>query len=227
VPPRRNHLDQPLQKIEQAIEERLARTFRARSRRRAAVRFVGWGVLVVYFLFALAVLFARYYALPRVGEYKDDLERHASRVLGQRITVGAIEAGWQGLRPELLLADVTVYDRDGRAALRLPAVEATVSDLGADRIAAVLFCFRSAPARDPAHRRVHGRIGCARDGGNRPMGAAQRDRSAMGAPPDDGARGALLALPVLNFTAVLPSAPLALRARPPAERPRRLMCAAS
>jgi uncharacterized protein (TIGR02099 family) len=120
-------LDQPLQKLEQAIEDTIAQAIPPRSKWRALVRFVAWGLLAVYFLFALAVLFTRYYALPRVGEYKGEIERYASRALGQRITVGAIEAGWQGLRPELLLADVTLYDRDGRAALRLPAVEATLS----------------------------------------------------------------------------------------------------
>jgi len=124
-------LDQPLQKLEQAIEETIAQAIPQRGRWRTVARVVGWALVVVYFLFALAVLFLRYYALPRVGEYKGDIERFASKALGQRIAVGTIEAGWQGLRPELLLADVTIYDRDGRAALTLPVVEATVSWISA------------------------------------------------------------------------------------------------
>ncbi|MGB5081219.1 MAG: DUF3971 domain-containing protein, partial [Burkholderiales bacterium] len=95
-----------------------------RSRWRAVFRFAGWALVVVYFLFALTVLALRYWVLPKVGEYRDAIERSASTTLGQRVTIGSIEAGWQGLRPELLLGNVTIHDRDGRAALVLPAVEA-------------------------------------------------------------------------------------------------------
>src|SRR5207244_1268833 len=41
-------------------------------------------------------------------------------------TIAALDADWDRLRPELLLANVTVFDHDGRAALSLPAVEATL-----------------------------------------------------------------------------------------------------
>jgi uncharacterized protein (TIGR02099 family) len=121
-------LDQPLQKLEQleqAIEETIAQAIPPKSRWRVAARIVGWALVIVYFLFAATLLILRYYALPKVAEYRSDIEQSASKALGQRITIGAIEADWQGLRPELLLADVTIFDHDGRAALSLPAVEAT------------------------------------------------------------------------------------------------------
>src|SRR5207244_12943179 len=41
-------------------------------------------------------------------------------------TIAALDADWDRLRPELLLANVSVFDHDGRAALSLPAVEATL-----------------------------------------------------------------------------------------------------
>jgi uncharacterized protein (TIGR02099 family) len=123
-------LNQPLQKleqIEQAIEATIDQAIPPKSRGRVAARFVGWALVIVYFLFAATVLFLRYYALPRIGEYRSNIEQLASKALGQRIAIGAIEADWQGLRPELLLANVTVFDRDGRVALTLPAVEATLA----------------------------------------------------------------------------------------------------
>jgi len=127
-------LDQPLQKLEQleqAIEETIAEAIPPRSRWRIAARILGWALLSVYFLFAATLLALRYWVLPKVAEYRSDVEQHASKVLGQRITIGAIDADWQGLRPELLLANVTVFDHDGRAALTLPAVEATLGWISA------------------------------------------------------------------------------------------------
>jgi uncharacterized protein (TIGR02099 family) len=123
-------LDQPLQKLEQleqAIEETIAEAIPPKSRWRLAARIVGWALLIAYFLFAAILLALRYWVLPKVAEYRSDVEQYASKVLGTRITIGTIEAGWQGLRPELLLANVTVFDRDGREALTLPSVEATLA----------------------------------------------------------------------------------------------------
>ncbi len=123
-------MNEPLQKLErleQAIEETIAQAIPPESRWRVAARIVGWGLLALYFLFAAALLSLRYWILPKVAEYRSDIEQSVSTALGQRITIGAIEADWRGLRPELLLADVTVFDHDGRAALTLPAVEATLA----------------------------------------------------------------------------------------------------
>jgi uncharacterized protein (TIGR02099 family) len=123
-------LNQPLEKLEQlehAIEETIDEAIPPRSRWRAVARVVGWTLLALYFLFAVALLSLRYWILPKVAEYRGAIEQSASRALGQRVTIGAIDADWQGLRPELLLGDVTVFDHDGRAALSLPGVEATLA----------------------------------------------------------------------------------------------------
>jgi uncharacterized protein (TIGR02099 family) len=98
-----------------------------RSPWRAAARFAGWSLVALYFLFALIVLVLRYWVLPKVGDYKDDIERAVSAALKQRVTIGAIQADWQGLRPELLLGNFTIHDRDGRPALVLPEVDATLA----------------------------------------------------------------------------------------------------
>ena len=123
-------MNQPLEKLEQleqAIEETIDEAIPPRSRWAAVARILGWALLTLYFLFAAALLSLRYWILPKVAEYRGEIEQSASRALGQRVTIGAIDADWQGLRPELLLGDVTIFDHDGRAALTLPGVEATVA----------------------------------------------------------------------------------------------------
>ncbi|HUL91794.1 MAG TPA: YhdP family protein [Burkholderiales bacterium] len=139
-------MNQPLEKLEQlehAIEETIDEAIPPRSRWRVAARIAGWALFALYLLFAGALLVLRYYVLPQVSQYRGDIERIASKALGQRITIGAIDADWQGLRPELLLGNVTVYDHDGRAALSLPGIEATVAWtsalIGAPRFYSLVF----------------------------------------------------------------------------------------
>jgi uncharacterized protein (TIGR02099 family) len=123
-------LNQPLEKLEQlehAIEETIDEAIPPKSRWAAAAGIGAWTLFSLYLLFACALLFLRYYALPKVSEYRSEIEQTASKALGQRVTIGSIDADWQGLRPELLLGNVTVYDHDGSAALTLPGVEATVA----------------------------------------------------------------------------------------------------
>lgn len=85
---------------------------------------MGWALVAIYFAFAATVLTLRYWILPKVGAHAGEIEQSVSKALGLRVTIGTIEAGWQGLRPELFLGNVTVHDHDGRAALSLPSVEA-------------------------------------------------------------------------------------------------------
>ena len=123
-------MNQPLEKLEQlehAIEETIDEAIPPKSRWRTAARIAGWALFFVYLLFAGALLLLRYYVFPQVSQYRGDIERIVSEALGQRVTIGAIDADWQGLRPELLLGNVTVYDHEGRVALSLPGIEATVA----------------------------------------------------------------------------------------------------
>src|SRR6266581_6101361 len=208
------NLDQPLQKLEQleqAIEETIAQAIPPQSRWRAAARIAGWALLALYFLFAAALLSLRYWILPKVAEYRSDIEQSVSKALGQRITIGAIEADWQGLRPELLLANVTVFDHDGRAALSLPAVEATLAWIsalvGSPRFYSLVFDRpRLEIRRDEAGRfyvaGIELRTDQAGDAGIARWVLAQREIIIRDASVswDDKQRGApLLELPEFNF----------------------------
>ena len=87
---------------------------------------LGWLLVGIYFAFAMLVIAFRYWVLPDVGRYLPEVEQAMSRAIGERVSIGQIRAHWQGLHPELELAEVSVHDRDGRVALSLPAVEAVV-----------------------------------------------------------------------------------------------------
>jgi uncharacterized protein (TIGR02099 family) len=87
------------------------------------------GVLAfgLYILFVICILLLRYVVLPHVTHYRGDIERLASANLKTRVTIGAIAADWDGLRPRLSLNDVRVFDKHDTVAISLPQTEATLS----------------------------------------------------------------------------------------------------
>jgi uncharacterized protein (TIGR02099 family) len=84
-------------------------------------------VLLAYFTFMLLVLALRWAVLPNIDMYKPDIERAASRALGNQVTIARVYASWRGLHPNLYLGDVRLRDREGRQLLLLPSVSATLS----------------------------------------------------------------------------------------------------
>jgi uncharacterized protein (TIGR02099 family) len=76
-----------------------------------------------FFGLAVAFLGLRYWLLPNIERYHDDIVGAVSRSMGMPVKIGAIEADWLWLHPRLSLTDVRVYDREGREALVLPSLE--------------------------------------------------------------------------------------------------------
>jgi uncharacterized protein (TIGR02099 family) len=89
-----------------------------------ALEVLAWGA---FFLFACAFLALRYWLLPNIESYREDLVAAISRSVGVPVRIGAIATDWQGLRPRISISDVRVLDRDGREALALPAVENVIA----------------------------------------------------------------------------------------------------
>ncbi|WP_373990865.1 YhdP family protein [Duganella sp. BuS-21] len=83
--------------------------------------------LLLYFVFTLLFLTLRYAVLPNIDHYKGDIERAASDAVGNRVTISRVYAAWSGFRPNLFLGDVVLHDQQGRPALSLPSVSATLS----------------------------------------------------------------------------------------------------
>jgi uncharacterized protein (TIGR02099 family) len=86
-----------------------------------------WAFWALYFGFVLLVLALRYSVLPQIESYRGDIERLASQSLGQAVSIGRIEASWDGINPDLTLLDVRVADAQGRPALAFSRVETVLS----------------------------------------------------------------------------------------------------
>jgi uncharacterized protein YhdP len=80
-----------------------------------------------FFALAALVLAVRFWVLPDIERYRQDIVAAMSRGLGLPVRVGAIQARWFGLRPHIALSDVRIYDAQGREALVLPAIENVVA----------------------------------------------------------------------------------------------------
>ncbi len=92
-----------------------------------AYRVLTWSVLVIGLVFAGLLLGLRYWVLPNIEGYREDIARIMSERVGQKVTIGRIHANWDGLRPQLRLENVTVYDAAGRPALELARIDNTLS----------------------------------------------------------------------------------------------------
>jgi uncharacterized protein (TIGR02099 family) len=89
-----------------------------------ALEVLAW---LMFFAFAGLVLALRFWLLPDIEHYRGDIVAAVTRAVGQPVKIGAIEAGWLGLRPQVSLYDVRVYDSAGQEALVLPVVDNVIS----------------------------------------------------------------------------------------------------
>ncbi len=84
-------------------------------------------VLAAWVVFGLAWGALHGLIVPRIAEFRPQLEAHLSQVLGVPVRIGALAAHSTGLIPAVELTDVELFDAQGRVALRLPRVLAGVS----------------------------------------------------------------------------------------------------
>ena len=94
-----------------------------------------WLVLAGWSLFALTWFGLHAWIVPRIGEWRPDLERWASSAVGVVVRVGDIRADGSGqgrtwlpaLMPSFELRDVQLIDSQGRVALQLPLIRTSIS----------------------------------------------------------------------------------------------------
>jgi uncharacterized protein (TIGR02099 family) len=93
-------------------------------------RALNWTLGLVAFAW-VAVLVAwsalHIFIVPRIGDYREVLQQQATRALGVRVNIGSISAQGGWWVPWFELADIQLFDKQGREALRLPRVLAAVS----------------------------------------------------------------------------------------------------
>ncbi len=100
-------------------------------RRRPALRWlwrIAFGALFgAWSLLLLAWLTLHWGILPRIEQWRPQIEARASQALGVPVAIGAVRVRSGGWMPALELADVVLQDRQQREALRLPKVSAALS----------------------------------------------------------------------------------------------------
>lgn len=84
-------------------------------------------LLVAWIIFLVAWGSLHWIIVPRIDEFRPQLESKASRLLGIPVRIGAITATSNGLIPSFELSDVALIDEQGRPALKLPRVLAALS----------------------------------------------------------------------------------------------------
>ena len=86
-----------------------------------------WLLVAFWLLVGLSYGLLQIWIVPRIGDFRPRLEIEASRALGVPVRIGNINAHSGGLIPSFELTEVSLLDREGRTALRLPRVVAALS----------------------------------------------------------------------------------------------------
>ncbi|MBV5299941.1 MAG: TIGR02099 family protein [Rhodoferax sp.] len=88
----------------------------------------GLGVMLAAWLAFFVIWGALHWIIvPRIGEFRPMLESRASALLGVTVRIKTISAYSSGMMPSFELTDVALFDAQGRAALQLPRVLASLS----------------------------------------------------------------------------------------------------
>ena len=77
--------------------------------------------------FAVVVLLVRYWLLPNIDHYREEIVYGLSRASHQHVQIGLIEGDWDGFRPRLVLHDFALLDADGKERVSLEEVDSTLA----------------------------------------------------------------------------------------------------
>lgn len=77
------------------------------------------------FLLAVVLTVARVWA-PSLGGYRHDIEAAASRALQRPLSVGRVEATWQGIRPVIRLKNVVIASAEGLPPLGVREIQVSI-----------------------------------------------------------------------------------------------------
>ena len=86
-----------------------------------------WTVVAGWLLFFASWAVLHGWIVPRIAEFRPQLEMEAGKTLGMPVRIGQITARSEGLLPSFELRDVVLLDLQGREALRLPRLLVSLS----------------------------------------------------------------------------------------------------
>lgn len=90
-------------------------------------RLLLWLAMAAWVLFAVAWIVLHGVIVPRIGDFRPQLETEASKALGVPVRIGAITATSVGIIPSFELQNVALLDSAGREALKLPRILVAIS----------------------------------------------------------------------------------------------------
>ncbi|MDQ3185766.1 MAG: TIGR02099 family protein [Pseudomonadota bacterium] len=86
-----------------------------------------WVLLVVALCLSVLLLSLRYWLLPGIEQYRENIASAISHTSGQHVTIGEISANWDGFRPHMMLHTIKVHDKETNITLLLDRLEGTLS----------------------------------------------------------------------------------------------------
>ena len=90
------------------------RAFLRHPRVRPYVVTIFWALTVFYFLFGSLILFTRWYLLPQVDRYKDDIAAWLGNSLDAQVSIESVQPSWDSFWPRLELTGVKFQKEDPR-----------------------------------------------------------------------------------------------------------------
>lgn len=84
-------------------------------------------LLAIVVCTSLSLLILRYWLLPDVERYREDIAFAITQASGQRVTIGQMSADWDELHPHFTMDTVQVYDKENVPVLLLNKVDSTLS----------------------------------------------------------------------------------------------------
>ena len=86
-----------------------------------------WLLSVTVITVAVIAFAIQFLVMPNIDQYKDKIATFASKAAQQKVVIGNIKAGWQGINPHLSLSDIDIFDAQNRPALQLKNTEVSLS----------------------------------------------------------------------------------------------------
>ncbi|MEY3861673.1 MAG: hypothetical protein RIR60_39 [Pseudomonadota bacterium] len=90
-------------------------------------RLAFWLISSIAVILIAAALCIEFWLFPNIHLYKNDIAQFASKLAQQKIVIGQIQVGWQGVNPHFVVSDIDLYDAQNRPALQLKNTDLSLS----------------------------------------------------------------------------------------------------
>jgi len=91
-----------------------------------SLRYIVISFVLTYFVVAAGLLVVRYVLLPKLNDWRPNLESHISQVLGADVQINHLQAQWRGLNPSAKVEGLKIT-LPGQPTLDIPQLSAVVS----------------------------------------------------------------------------------------------------